>query len=76
MVGPDELKKNLGELLELSDEALGERLRSQILSLPSATLGRMVRVLVAQMSAEQVQTSYEQGTLMCQLADKLPQEPN
>lgn len=51
-------------------------LRSQILSLPSATLGRTVRILVAQMSAEQVQTSYEQGTLMCQFADKLPQDAN
>lgn len=70
MLGPDELKKNLDELLERSDHELGEMLRAQILSLPSATLGRMVRVLVAQMSTEQVQTSYEQGTLMCQLADK------
>ena len=50
--------------------------RSLLLSLPDATLGRMMRIRVAQMNDEQIQTSYEEGTLMCQLADKLPQDAN
>lgn len=76
MPTPDEVRKNVAELLEKSDQELGEMFRSLLLSLPDATLGRMMRIRVAQMSAEQIQTSYEEGTLMCQLANKPPQDAN
>lgn len=79
MAGLDDEKllADLEERLALSDSELGEQAKAVFLSLPAATLGRLIRMSMAQqVTPEDRRAAHDDCQLSLKIIAMLPQEPS